>query len=482
MSSYRGDYRAGDIVRVPVTFVDTGGAPSTPGVSPAVVAYRDSDLDETTAGITLTTAFDGRPGYCLATVNSALWGSWAGGHDFSMVMSAGTVGAVSLNGYLIGSFSIENRSALRPTVAARTLDVTATGGAGIDWNNVENQGTLVNLSSTTVAGVVSLADEVDQGLTNIRLHELLAADSDIDGASPPVVGSVFHELLTKTPASFTYDQTTDSLEALRDRGDVAWIGVETSGAIAVAVWNEQLSGHLTGGSAGEALFSSGAAAVTTGALLDVLVSSRLAPTVSGRTLDVTATGAAGVDWGNVENQSTTVSLSATTIAGVINAVSSAAPTSGAVAAAVWNEALALIHTTAGTAGQKVYDALAPTVSQRTLDVTATGAAGMDWANVEGQATVVNLSATTVSGISASGANMVADHVIRRNAATARASGDGDAVAFRSLLGGIAKLVNRVAESSPTNLRTYEENDVTAFGNQTITTTASQSFYTDLNTV
>jgi hypothetical protein len=40
----------------------------------------------------------------------------------------------------------------------------------------------------------------------------------------------------------------------------------------------------------------------------------LAPTTAGRTLDVTATGAAGVDWGNVENPTTTVGLSGTTIA------------------------------------------------------------------------------------------------------------------------------------------------------------------------
>jgi len=35
------------------------------------------------------------------------------------------------------------------------------------------------------------------------------------------------------------------------------------------------------------------------------------PTTSGRSLDVTATGAAGIDWGNIENQSTVVNLSAT---------------------------------------------------------------------------------------------------------------------------------------------------------------------------
>jgi hypothetical protein len=36
------------------------------------------------------------------------------------------------------------------------------------------------------------------------------------------VGSVFHELMSKTAGSFTFDQTTDALEALRDRGDAAW--------------------------------------------------------------------------------------------------------------------------------------------------------------------------------------------------------------------------------------------------------------------
>ena len=37
------------------------------------------------------------------------------------------------------------------------------------------------------------------------------------------------------------------------------------------------------------------------------------PTISGRSLDVTVTGAAGVDWGNLENPTTTVGLSGTTV-------------------------------------------------------------------------------------------------------------------------------------------------------------------------
>jgi hypothetical protein len=39
---------------------------------------------------------------------------------------------------------------LQSTTAARTLDVTATGAAGIDWGNVENPSTAVDLSSTDI--------------------------------------------------------------------------------------------------------------------------------------------------------------------------------------------------------------------------------------------------------------------------------------------------------------------------------------------
>ena len=49
------------------------------------------------------------------------------------------------------------------------------------------------------------------------------------------------------------------------------------------------------------------------ARLDAAVSSRVAPTVAGRTIDLTAGGAAGVDWGNVENKATVNDLSGTDI-------------------------------------------------------------------------------------------------------------------------------------------------------------------------
>lgn len=54
----------------------------------------------------------------------------------------------------------------------------------------------------------------------------------------------------------TYDRSTDSLQAIRDRGDAAWTtgaggSAPTASEIADAVWDEAKSGHTTAGSFGE---------------------------------------------------------------------------------------------------------------------------------------------------------------------------------------------------------------------------------------
>ena len=102
------------------------------------------------------------------------------------------------------------------------------------------------------------------------------------------------------------------------------------------------------------------------------------PTVSGRSLDVTATGAAGIDWANVENPTTALNLSATNIdvdqvvASVSGAVGSvtgnvggnvvgsvASVTAGVTLAAsavqaIW-DALTTALTTVGSIGKKLAD-------------------------------------------------------------------------------------------------------------------------------
>src|SRR3990167_7138579 len=409
--SYHGGIRLGDTIDVKFTMVNTSGVPTTLAGTPAISAYVGNGVTEITAGITLTVDFDARTGLHNVRVVASSGNGFATATNVSLVITTGTVGGSSVVGYEVGSFSIENRSAVMPTTAARTLDVSAGGEAGVDWANIGSPTTAQNLSATNIdvdqvvasvsgavgsvtgavgsvaaGGITSgsfaggaidaaaiavdaigaselaadavaeiadaiwdedatghqtggtfgqaigdpvadtntifkavgtdatgatvgvdaaaiLADtgtdgvvvntfttagkaeieaevddalgggtgtaltaipwnaawdaevqsEVDDALIAQRLDELLNADSDIDGAAPPTVGSVVHELMTKTAGSFTFDQTTDSLEALRDRGDAAWVtgsAAPTAAAVADAVWDETNADHLGAGSTG----------------------------------------------------------------------------------------------------------------------------------------------------------------------------------------------------------------------------------------
>ncbi len=64
------------------------------------------------------------------------------------------------------------------------------------------------------------------------------------------------------------------------------------------------------------------------------------------------------------------------------------------------------------------------------------------------------------------ADKLADHVLRRSWANAAASANGDTLDFRSLLGAVAKLVNRI-EIVGSTLTVYENDDTTALGTQTL---------------
>lgn len=84
-------------------------------------------------------------------------------------------------------------------------------------------------------------------------------------------------------------------------------------------------------------------------------------------------------------------------------------------------------------------------------------------------------------LNATTCNKIADHVIRRSFNSAKGSADGDAKSFRSLLGAIAKLVNKASISGST-FTIYEDDDATALGTQTATTSEAASPITGLDTV
>jgi len=119
-------------------------------------------------------------------------------------------------------------------------DAISTNGSGlsaIPWN------------SSWDAEVQS---EVADALVAIGLDHLVSASV---AGSDVVDNSIVAKLVSKESTADWDDfvNTTDSLQALRDRGDASWVtgGGGSASAIADAVWDEATSGHTTSGTFGE---------------------------------------------------------------------------------------------------------------------------------------------------------------------------------------------------------------------------------------
>jgi hypothetical protein len=133
---YHGDIRLGDTIDIKFTSrTFTTGAPGTLSSSPVISAYPGNSTTEVTGGITLSVDFDGRTGLNNCRVVATSGNGYATATNYTLVITTGTVGGVSVVGECIGSFSIECRSALMPATAARTLVVDASGLA--DANTVK---------------------------------------------------------------------------------------------------------------------------------------------------------------------------------------------------------------------------------------------------------------------------------------------------------------------------------------------------------
>lgn len=136
-----------------------------------------------------------------------------------------------------------------------------------DPNSYKADVSNLDVAVSTRATPVQVNAEVDQALADIYLDYLIKVDF---GASNPTIGSLLDKIMNKS-GSQTFDPTTDSLEAIRDRGDAAWItatGFSTHAAADVwavgtraltdkagfslsasgidAIWDEVVEGSLTG--------------------------------------------------------------------------------------------------------------------------------------------------------------------------------------------------------------------------------------------
>lgn len=287
-------------------------------------------------------------------------------------------------------------------IEAQTDDIGAAGAGltAVPWN---------------AAWDAEVQSEVQDAVEVNRLDELLAADSDIDGLAPPTVGSVFHELMSATIGSFTFDQTTDSLEAIRNKEtDIETDTQDIQGRLPAALVSGRIDASVGAMAAGVVT----AAAIATGAIdADAIAADAVTEIQSG----LSTLTAAQV---NAEVDTALADYDAPTNAELVSEINS------------------------------VQADIAALPSAATIATTV-------WAAADRQLTA----------ISAALRNSIADNILRRAWATAAASADGDVLSGRSLLGAIARLVNR-SRANAGVLTVYQADDTTSLFTQNLTTDAT----------
>lgn len=134
----------------------------------------------------------------------------------------------------IGAYQTGNVP-LQPTVAGRTLDVTANGNAGIDWGNIENQTAVASFTNTYIKNV-DFVNEVTGDTSNIAMSVWTYLVSDLVLLDPDYIGK---RIVTNIDATISSRLAAASYTA----------PLNATGT-ANAVWNALIASYTVSGSFG----------------------------------------------------------------------------------------------------------------------------------------------------------------------------------------------------------------------------------------
>ena len=193
--AYLGDIALGETVDFKFSTVGTTGAPTTLAGTPVVSAYVGNSTTQITAGITLSVDFDGVTGLHNVRVVASGANGYAAQTNVDLVITTGTVGGTSVVGYVVGSFSIENRSTqLLATAAALAtvdtvvdailVDTAEIGAAGAGLTALATQASVNDLP--TNAELATALDPLPTATENADalLNRDMSAVSDTNARSP----------------------------------------------------------------------------------------------------------------------------------------------------------------------------------------------------------------------------------------------------------------------------------------------------------
>lgn len=204
---------------------------------------KDGSTTGSTTGVTVTNAFDSKTGIHKVEIDMSADAFYTTGSDYALILYPDTETVDSQNvATIIAEWSCENRfqevdvtrwlgtAVATPTTAGvPEVDVTFVSGTAQTANDIgaDVNAILVDtnsLNDTKIPDTISLAainGQVDTALSDIGLDHLLsAAVVGTDVTDNSVVAKLVSASATADWDDFV--NTTDSLQALRDRGDAAW--------------------------------------------------------------------------------------------------------------------------------------------------------------------------------------------------------------------------------------------------------------------
>ncbi len=206
---YSGDIALGATIDIQFTTRSfTTGAPTTLSGSPAVSAYVDNGTTELTAGITLSVDFDSRTGLNNVRVVASGGNGFAAATNVSLVITAGTVGGVSVVGEVIGGFSIQNRvsnmtaidgqatAGNNATLNLKQLNIVNSAGDAIVASSTGSNGKGINASGNgSGAGLSATGGATGNGVIatagasgGVGLGGISTTDNGIQGFSSNAEG------------------------------------------------------------------------------------------------------------------------------------------------------------------------------------------------------------------------------------------------------------------------------------------------------
>ncbi len=206
--------------------------------------YKDDSVTQSTAGITttFTTGFDGVVGLVSVKIDTSADGTfYAAGHDFSVVITTGTSDSVSIVGEVVGYFSIQNRSAIRPTTSGRTINIDSTGLADSNVVKLGPTGSGTAQTARDIGASVLVGDKTGFALSTGGVQAIWdALTSALSTASS--IGKLLVDNINATITSrmATYTQPTGFLSATFPSGTISNTTNITAGTIAT------VSGNVTG--------------------------------------------------------------------------------------------------------------------------------------------------------------------------------------------------------------------------------------------